>query len=321
MKKTIFLALTCLVMTTVISCNQDRDLNEPAHMDSNMGSALSNRADSEESRSLIPININKVGNEYHILFDDDNSLYILLDTPQNASYLNKIQGAIGEKALLITSNNYTITNVQDSHAAYVTQPICNEVGYNNLSGVSSLETVDKLADILSKRSEYVSIGVKSINNNQYVSNGLPNFKFRINGCHARAHRMRQLLMYKGYGCEKIWLFGRLRAITERGTVINWGWHVAIALTLPNGQKRVIDPAFQKKSMTVSDWEAKCLDATGLPRGYHPPYKIASAFTTESSCYTLANVSKRGNSVNITRQYDNCYIQTTNLLKEYNNRKD
>ncbi|RMZ59216.1 hypothetical protein D1632_06085 [Chryseobacterium nematophagum] len=321
MKKTIFLALTCLVMTTTTSCNQDRDLNEPVHMDSNIGSALSNRADTEESRSLIPININKVGNEYHILFDDDNSLFTLSDTPQNAAYIDKIKGAIGEKALLITSNDYSITNVQDSHAVYVTQPICNEVGYGNLSGVSNLATVDRLANILSQRSEYVSIAVKSINNNQFVSNGLPNFKYRINGCHARAHRMRQLLMHKGYKCEKIWLFGRLRAITENGREINWGWHVAIALTLPNGQKRVIDPAFQNKSMTVGDWEAKCLNTTGLPRGFKPPYKISSAFTTESNCYTLANVSKRGNGVNITRQYDNCYTETTKLLREYNSKKD
>ncbi|CAA7196675.1 protein-glutamine glutaminase family protein [Chryseobacterium potabilaquae] len=323
MKKTLFTTLIWGITMTLISCNQDRDMNETNNINTEREPTLSYETHNKEKNNMIPISINKVGNNYHVLFDLNTSLYIIPDNKQNEEYIKKISEAIGEKRLLITSNNNSIINVQEVLSAErYFEPICREVEYSHLRDVENESVLYQLVTALSISSvtNYPSIPLWSIQNQKLLSSGLPNFKYRVDGCYARAHRMRQILIYKGYKCEKIWLFGNLRAITEENKVINWGWHVTIAVKLRNGKKLVIDPAFQNKPMTIGEWEGKCLDNRGL-KGTSKPYKLSNAFTTESRNYKLLNFRNRISSVSFSPEYDNCYTKTTSTLNRYYNLKD
>ncbi|MEF9480737.1 protein-glutamine glutaminase family protein [Chryseobacterium sp. 1B4] len=58
------------------------------------------------------------------------------------------------------------------------------------------------------------------------------FRYPVDGCYARAHKMRQILLNAGYDCEKQFVYGNLRAST--GTCcVSWVYHVAILVSFKN----------------------------------------------------------------------------------------
>ncbi|CAA7194076.1 protein-glutamine glutaminase family protein [Chryseobacterium potabilaquae] len=318
MKKTFFLAAMCFVMATVTSCNQDRDMNESFDANPNMESVFSSKVSQEHNKKMIPICINKVNNAYDVLFDEETSVYTISDTEQNKKYVEIIDKAIeNESSLSITINNNSITSAKVVHSSYPRRSYdCPETDYRGLKDFSNLGQIKKFASLLSKAGSYKRTPVQRNNGFTAYSWGIPNFEYRTDGCYARAHRMRQILKNYGYKCEKIWLFGNLRAKSGNKT-IRWGWHVTIAVKLPNGDRRVIDPAFQDTPMSVKEWEDKCLDKSGMNYNERMPYKIASAFTTPSKSYLLHKV--RGG--RYTQSYDNCYEKTTATLNSYRHRRD
>lgn len=89
------------------------------------------------------------------------------------------------------------------------------------------------------------------------------FKYKINGCNARAHWMSKILEEKyGYTSKKIFSSGKLKAINNDGcgnACITWGWHVAplvtVAMTDGSREQMVIDPSLFSKPVTIREWNA------------------------------------------------------------------
>ncbi|WP_262708735.1 MULTISPECIES: protein-glutamine glutaminase [unclassified Chryseobacterium] len=91
------------------------------------------------------------------------------------------------------------------------------------------------------------------------------FRFPVDGCYARAHKMRQILNNAGYECEKQFVYGNLRAST--GTCcVSWVYHVAILVSFKNAsgvvEKRIIDPSLNSTGpITDTAWRAACTNST------------------------------------------------------------
>lgn len=89
------------------------------------------------------------------------------------------------------------------------------------------------------------------------------FRFKKNGCNARAHWMVKLLEERfSYSAEKIFSSGRLFAKNDGNcgaSCIAWGWHVAPIITAvkPDGTeiKLVIDPSLFPQAVSVEDWNS------------------------------------------------------------------
>lgn len=91
------------------------------------------------------------------------------------------------------------------------------------------------------------------------------FDYPDDGCWGRAHEMYRLMGNQGVACNKVWIYGNLRAATTNNPhcQVNWGWHVApirfwprIATTCvcaPSGGKDLppIWPACQPKQACSS----------------------------------------------------------------------
>lgn len=86
------------------------------------------------------------------------------------------------------------------------------------------------------------------------------FKYKTNGCFARAHWMKKIIEDdKNYFSDKIFSFGRLRANNNSACdkrCVNWGWHVApVVYSNSNGTTNtfVIDPSIADGPKTVEEW--------------------------------------------------------------------
>ncbi|RNA61575.1 hypothetical protein D1631_06360 [Chryseobacterium nematophagum] len=309
-------------MATMTSCNQDRDMNETVSITSEVTSMAKS---AEESSSMTPFDIKKVNDNYEVSFAESAMIYSIVDNSQNSQYIQKLKEALKMGVpLLITREEGLITNVQTTREKRNTTNYTPEYGYNNLTeAVESMKKLNALALELSNKNTYIYYE---------SSHGIPNFNFRVDGCYARAHRMREILKSKGYKCEKVWIQGDLRAVTNKVT-IRWGYHVAIAVKvterirqIQNGKyvmlnatvKKIIDPAFQNMPMDEKTWKDKCTNT--MPTFYHVNGKSVLTWNnpkflqliyTNSNVYTI-------NWRNNTRNYDNQYSNTRQVLNQYKN---
>lgn len=86
------------------------------------------------------------------------------------------------------------------------------------------------------------------------------FKYKTNGCFARAHWMKKVIEDDNhYHSNKIFSFGRLRVNNTSECdkrCVNWGWHVAPIVFTQNGAKTdttVIDPSISDTPLSIPAW--------------------------------------------------------------------
>ncbi|GIZ14586.1 protein-glutamine glutaminase [Capnocytophaga catalasegens] len=139
------------------------------------------------------------------------------------------------------------------------------------------------------------------------------FNYPVDGCYARAHKMRQILANNGYDCEKQFLYGVLNARYDGtepdkgGCCVSWSYHVSILVSYKDEsgqvQKRIIDPSvFGQSPLLEEDWRKMCLnDSCGKSN-------LSSYTNTTSDVYYR---SPKG-----TFLYDNDYKNTNCVLEIY-----
>ncbi|RMZ58370.1 hypothetical protein D1632_12140 [Chryseobacterium nematophagum] len=316
MKKMIFFA-TCIVTFTLTSCTQDREMNEVAAIPTDVAIISKN---AEESNNMTPFDINKVNDNYEVAFAESARVYNIANTPQNNQYIQRLKEAVeSHTSLLITIHQNTITNVQNTRVKRSTEMYLKEIGYDKLRNTIEQWELHEITNFLSNPNKYKIINVNVLNlfmNNtlSYQSYGIPNFKYRTDGCYARAHRMRQMLKEKGIKCEKIWVYGYLRAITPENKVINWRYHVTVAVNVRGMGKMVIDPAFQNTAMTPNEWKQKCLNNKYIAgaSGYAPRV-TRNTFYTSSDFYQISGFDKFRQPISID---DKTYRKTNATLRNY-----
>lgn len=83
------------------------------------------------------------------------------------------------------------------------------------------------------------------------------WKYKPDGCYARAHLMARRFEAEGVRVDKVWIKGDLYV---PGTPINWNFHVAPIVYVEDEkgqiQKMVIDPSLFNKPVTVSEWDQR-----------------------------------------------------------------
>jgi hypothetical protein len=97
------------------------------------------------------------------------------------------------------------------------------------------------------------------------------FKYRVDGCYARAHLMVQLMQRLGLNPRKVWAFATppdsLRVTTPAGNTVLWGYHVAPTITVQETgqppQEMVLDPSIADKPVSVTDWKNAQNDTPSL----------------------------------------------------------
>jgi Glutaminase len=99
-----------------------------------------------------------------------------------------------------------------------------------------------------------------------IPNCIP-FQYVVDGCYARAHKMRQMIMAQyGYCCEKVFSYGEypstlaVKADKWGGCCIKWWYHVAplLRVNIKLGARTlqlayVIDPGMFNAPVTLSTW--------------------------------------------------------------------
>lgn len=84
------------------------------------------------------------------------------------------------------------------------------------------------------------------------------FGYPDDGCWGRAHEMYRLMAIQGVTCNKVWIYGNLRAATINNPrcEVRWGWHVAPTLLVNTGrgmETYVIDPSLFAGPVTWATW--------------------------------------------------------------------
>lgn len=83
------------------------------------------------------------------------------------------------------------------------------------------------------------------------------WKYKYDGCYARAHLMARMFEAEGVRTDKVWIKGDLY-VPE--TDIRWNFHVAPIVYVDDGKggnkKMVIDPSLFDKPVTVEEWDQR-----------------------------------------------------------------
>ncbi|QDK43130.1 hypothetical protein DOM21_17050 [Bacteriovorax stolpii] len=85
------------------------------------------------------------------------------------------------------------------------------------------------------------------------------WKYKPDGCYARAHLMARRFEEEGVRVDKVWIKGDLY-VPGTEPLIQWNFHVAPIVYVKNAkgetQKMVIDPSLFDKPVTVEEWDNK-----------------------------------------------------------------
>lgn len=88
------------------------------------------------------------------------------------------------------------------------------------------------------------------------------FQYVVDGCYARAHKMRQILIEDyGYSCEKVFSYegpSGFLTVDAGDCCVAWWYHVAplVTVQMPHGVKKfVMDPSMFDGPVTIDQWTA------------------------------------------------------------------
>lgn len=151
-----------------------------------------------------------------------------------------------------------------------------------------------------------------------IPNCIP-FQYVIDGCYARAHKMRQMIMDKyGYCCEKVFSYGEypstlaVKADKWGGCCVRWWYHVVplLRVKVKRGSLTlqiayVIDPGMFNTPVTLSTWLNAQKNTTCAPNANVTSYSIQPG-----TAYTPAGGG--------TYSTDPNYVKTEQKLFDYKN---
>jgi hypothetical protein len=133
------------------------------------------------------------------------------------------------------------------------------------------------------------------------------FRYAVDGCYARAHKMRQILLTNGYTCQKQFVYGNLRARSSSANCcVQWGYHVAVLVKFRNSsgaiEERIFDPSMFSSPVTPLTWRNACKNTS------------CGSASVSTWANTASNVYYRSPSGSL--MYDNSYINTNCVLTRF-----
>lgn len=157
------------------------------------------------------------------------------------------------KVVQYISGSNSILNGQFINPTKVPSGACfkNGVYYNPkfIDDAKELESLGKPKTISKEKAKELFDMAKEMNDIAW--------KFKQDGCYARAHLMARRFEEKGIYVDKAWVKGDLIANGKDGSKVNWNFHVAPVVYVEdeNGkvEKMVIDPSIHDKPVTAIHW--------------------------------------------------------------------
>ncbi|WP_162072384.1 protein-glutamine glutaminase [Chryseobacterium fistulae] len=280
MKNKFLLALICITMLAVTACSESSREMNPA-LESKTGTYVV-----EDFGKTIPVSIEKENDHINVGFIYSAQLYTIKLNESNKEFIALLEESVNKESTIhiyLRKNSNEIVKVEKlsdgESKAFRTSLMENQTirAKRNIYTKNVIENEGKL------RSLFIKIKNNSCNG-LHPSSPCANFNYGIDGCYARAHKIKQLLEENGYSSEKQWVYGNLRARTLDGKgCISWGYHVAVLVTYINNYnkkvKAVVDPSlFPTKLVSIVEWENACMNRSC---GY---VHVTSRATTPSWVY-------------------------------------
>ncbi|MBB6369431.1 protein-glutamine glutaminase [Chryseobacterium shigense] len=212
----------------------------------------------------IPVGIEDENGTLKVSFIVTAQFYTITPTEENEKYISLIREAVKNETpiqVFIKPNTHEITKVEKGNeedirffkSAYTKQA---KSETNKLTSVlPNVATLNSMFNLIKNQ----ACGTST------ASSPCITFRYPVDGCYARAHKMRQILINNGYDCEKQFVYGNLKAST--GTCcVSWSYHVAILVSYKNAsgvtEKRIIDPSlFSSGPVTDTAWRNACINTS------------------------------------------------------------
>ena len=259
----------------------------------------------KEFGRTVPTGLDKEDGKYKVSFILSAQHYEIKDTKENEAYISMISQAVKNETpvqIFLKANSNEIAKVEKATAEDVRY--FKSVFTKEERGVTN-RLASVIPDLATLNSLFTQIKNQSCGTST-ASSPCITFRYPVDGCYARAHKMRQILNNAGYECEKQFVYGNLRAST--GTCcVSWVYHVAILVSFKNAsgvvEKRIIDPSLNSTGpITDTAWRAACTNST------------CGSTSVSSFTNTAGNVYYRSPSGSLL--YDNNLVNTNCTLTAF-----
>lgn len=253
----------------------------------------------------VPVTMEKENGKYRVNFIITAQNFEIQDSRENAAYISMIGEAVKNETpihVFLRANTNEIVRVDpptEEDIRYFKSLLTKETRTETQKAVSVIPNQATLNSLFTQIKNQ-SCGTST------ASSPCITFRYAVDGCYARAHKMRQILLNAGYDCEKQFVYGNLRAST--GTCcVSWGYHVAILVSFRNSsgtvEKRIIDPSlFTSGPVTDTVWRNACVNTS---------CGSASASSYANTAGTVYYRSPSGSLL-----YDNNYVNTNCVLTTF-----
>ncbi|KFF14707.1 hypothetical protein IW15_04560 [Chryseobacterium soli] len=291
-----------MAFVTILSSTACSDSS--ANQDPNLTSKEANIALKDIGKT-VPVGIDDENGKLKVSFIVTAQFYTIESTKENQKYIDIIRQAVKDESpvhVYIIPNTTTIAKVEkgtEEDVAYFKSALTKEVR----TETSKLTSV--IPDLATLNSLFAQIKSQSCGTTT-ASSPCITFRYPVDGCYARAHKMRQILINNGYDSEKQFVYGNLKAST--GTCcVAWSYHVALLVSFKNSagvtEKRIIDPSlFASGPVTDTAWRNACINTS------------CGSASVSSYANTAGNVYYRSPAGSLL--YDNNYINTNCVLTTF-----
>ncbi|MGU3377452.1 protein-glutamine glutaminase [Chryseobacterium sp. M5A1_1a] len=218
----------------------------------------------KEFGKTVPVGLDKEDGKYKVSFILSAQPYEIKDTKENEAYISMISQAVKNESpvhIFLKANSNEIAKVEKATAEDIRY-------FKSILTKEEKGTANRLTSVIPNLATLNSLFTQIKNQScgtSTASSPCITFRYPVDGCYARAHKMRQILSNAGYDCEKQFVYGNLRAST--GTCcVSWVYHVAILVSFKNAsgvvEKRIIDPSLNSTGpITDTAWRAACTNST------------------------------------------------------------
>ncbi|UEQ76662.1 protein-glutamine glutaminase [Chryseobacterium arthrosphaerae] len=295
--------LSMMVFVTILSFNACADSS--ANQEQNLTSKEAGEIAMKDFGRTVPVGIEKENGKFKVSFMVSAQPYEIADTQENESYISMIRQAVKDESpvhVFLKNNSNEIAKVEkatEEDIRYFRSVLTKEVQEE------SRKLTSVIPDLATLNSLFAQIKNQACGTST-ASSPCITFRYPVDGCYARAHKMRQILINAGYDCEKQFVYGNLRASTG-SCCVSWVYHVAILVSFKNAsgvvEKRIIDPSlFSSGPVTDTAWRAACTNTS------------CGSASVSSYANTAGNVYYRSPSGSLL--YDNNYVNTNCVLTKF-----
>lgn len=295
------LLLSMMAFVTFASSNACADSN--AGQDPALAKEFSENV--QNFGTTVPVTMEKENGKYRVNFIITAQNFEIQDIKENAASISMIREAVKNETpvhVFLRANTHEIVKVD--------QPTEDEIRYfKSLLTKDARTETRKAISVIPNQATLNSLFTQIKNQScgtSTASSPCITFRYAVDGCYARAHKMRQILLNAGYDCEKQFVYGNLKAST--GTCcVSWGYHVAVLVSFKNAsgtvEKRIIDPSlFTGGPVTDTAWRNACVNTS------------CGSASASSYANTTGDVYYRSPSGSLL--YDDNYVNTNCVLTTF-----